>query len=208
MDTIYGRVADAVAHAPSVAVVLAGDCTTSLGVLAGLQRSGQDVGVVWFDAHADFHTEQTSTSGYLGGLPLAMAVGVGTVPLPTLALRPVSAERTLLVGARDVDPGEVEPLARSAVRRAAPATLTIEDLPPGRLYLHVDVDVCDPNEIHDLLYPAAGGVSLPALHNALRLVISTGRIAAIGVAATWHHGGKFADANDEVLRSLLTALRN
>lgn len=68
MSVLYEQVAQVVAsYRDRVPVVASGDCTTSLGVLAGLQRGGQEVGIVWFDAHADFHTEDTTTSGYLGG---------------------------------------------------------------------------------------------------------------------------------------------
>jgi arginase len=48
-------------------VIVPGDCTTSLGPVAGLQRAGLDVGIVWLDAHSDVQT--LDTSGYLGGLP-------------------------------------------------------------------------------------------------------------------------------------------
>jgi len=92
MSALYEQVAQVVAsYSDRVPVVISGDCTTSLGVLAGLQRGGHEVGVVWFDAHADFHTEDTTTSGYLGGLPLALAAGVGTLRLPAaLGLHPVA----------------------------------------------------------------------------------------------------------------------
>lgn len=79
MAVLYEQVAEAVAGQSELACVVSGDCTTSLGALAGLQRPGRDVGVVWFDAHADFHTDATTTSGYLGGMPLALAAGIGTL---------------------------------------------------------------------------------------------------------------------------------
>jgi arginase family enzyme len=62
-------------------VVLSGDCVASLAVIAGLQQRGIRPGLVWFDAHGDFHTEATTSSGYLGGLPLAKAVGRGDLTL-------------------------------------------------------------------------------------------------------------------------------
>jgi len=55
-------------------VILGGDCNVALGVVAGLSGSG--AGVVWFDAHGDFNTPETSPSGFLDGMPLAMACGV------------------------------------------------------------------------------------------------------------------------------------
>lgn len=207
MELIYEQVAEKVAASADAPVIIAGDCTASLGVLAGLQRSTSDLGIVWFDAHGDFNTEETSTSGYLGGLPLALAVGVGTPRLPQLGLRPVPAGQALLVDARDLDPAEAELLAGSGVGRALTTTLTEQDLPAGNLYLHVDVDICDPAELDDLLYPTSGGPSLQDLRTAIDRIIATGRVAATTIAATFHHGGRSAAANDAALRSLLAVVR-
>lgn len=207
MERIYEQLAENVAASAGAPVIIAGDCTAGLGVLAGLQRSISDVGIVWLDAHGDFNTEETTTSGYLGGLPLALAVGIGTPRLPRLGLRPVPAGQTLLVDARDLDPAEAELLAGSDVRRALTTTLTEPDLPIGSLYLHVDLDICDPAELSDLLYPTSGGPSLQDLRAALDRIIATGRVAATTIAATFHHGGQSAAANDAALRSLLAVVK-
>src|SRR5262245_17029527 len=63
-------------------VVLTGDCTTAIGVLAGLQRRGVDPAVVWFDAHGDVHTPTSSLSGYPGGMALRNVLDDGD---PTFA---------------------------------------------------------------------------------------------------------------------------
>lgn len=207
MERIYEQLAETVLASDEAPVIIAGDCTASLGVLAGLQRSTSDLGIVWFDAHGDFHTEQTTTSGYLGGLPLALAVGIGTPRLPRLGLQPVPAGQALLVDARDLDPAEAELLAGSDVGRVLTTALTEQDLPAGSLYLHVDVDICDPAELSDLLYPTSGGPSLQDLRSALDRIISTGRVAATTIAATFHHGGQSAAANEAALRSLLATVR-
>ena len=187
MAALYERVATAVAGETGPVAVASGDCTTSLGVLAGLQRAGRDVAVVWFDAHADFHTSATTTSGYLGGMPLALAVGLGDLTLPrALRLRPVPEQRVVLVDARDTDPGEQLLLQGSAVTRTTVADV-LSQVPDGDLYVHVDVDVCDPAGLPGLLYPADGGVAVAELLAAVRGLTGTGRVVALGVAATWHH---------------------
>ena len=148
MAVLYEQVADVIAGQSTPPLVLSGDCTTSLAVLAGLQRAGHDLGVVWFDAHADFHTEATTTSGYLGGMPLALAAGVGTPTLPDLlGLRPVPESQILLVDARDTDPGEHVLLDASAVQRQSILGLRPDNLPEGDLYVHLDVDVFDPRHV-------------------------------------------------------------
>lgn len=207
MATLYEQVATVVAAAPAPPTVVSGDCTTSLGVLAGLQRAGHDVGVVWFDAHADFHTEQTTTSGYLGGMPLALAAAVGVPTLPAaLGLRPVPVSRLLLVDARDTDPGERVLLDRYAVRTRSVTELAEVDLPDGELYLHLDIDVCDPGDVPGLLYPVPGGPGLEQVLDAVRRVTGTGRVVAVGLAATWRHGGPGAAGQQDVARRVLEAV--
>jgi arginase len=203
MAALYEQVATAVGD--GAVVVASGDCTTSLGVLAALQRAGRDVGVVWFDAHADFHTVDTTTSGYLGGFPLALAVGRGDLVLPrALGLRPVPEERVVLVDARDTDPGEQALLAGSAVTRTTVADLP-GVVPDGDLYVHLDVDVCSPAELPDLLYPVAGGAPVAYMLAAVRGLVATGRVAAIGLAATWHHRTPARPEHAALVRGVLAA---
>jgi len=209
MSALYEQVAQVVASyrdRDRVPVVVSGDCTTSLGVLAGLQRAGDEVGIVWFDAHADFHTQDTTTSGYLGGLPLALAAGVGTLTLPAaLGLQPVAESRIVLVDARDTDPPEQVLLGRTGVRRTGVVELDVTDLPNGALYVHIDVDVCDPSDVPDLLYPVPAGCTPAELVVTLERVNATGRVAAVGIAATWHHDGRPVPAHHDLLQRLVQA---
>lgn len=207
MAVLYEQVARTVSEQRDLPVVVSGDCTTSLGVLTGLQRAGRPVGVVWLDAHADFHTEDTTTSGYLGGMPLALAAGVGALTLPeALGLRPVPEDRIVLVDARDTDPGEAALLRRSAVRRTTVQELSAADLPAGELYLHVDLDVADPADVPDLLYPTGGGPCLDDVLAAVGRVVATGRVAAVGVGTTWRQGGSRRAEHEQVLRRLVQAV--
>jgi len=78
LAVLYSAVGQAVADSArrgSVPVVVSGDCTTSLGIVAGLQQDGADPAIVWFDAHGDVQTLETTTSGYPGGLPLRLLMG-------------------------------------------------------------------------------------------------------------------------------------
>ena len=207
MAKLYELVAQVVAAQAVPPLVIAGDCTTSLGVLAGLQRSGRDVGIVWFDAHADFHTEQTTTSGYLGGMPLALAAGMGTLTLPAaLWLHPVPDTRIVLVDARDTDPGEERLLLQSHVVRRGVRELEVAELTDGDLYLHVDVDVFDAGDVPHLLYPAPDGPSIDDVLAAVQRVVSTGRVRAVGLAATWHHDGSDRKVHRQVMRRLQHAV--
>src|SRR6266516_6017523 len=97
-------------------LVLGGDCLTSLGTLAGLLDPAV-TGIAWFDAHGDFNTPEISLSGYLGGMPLACAVGRGLDDLRARSkmAAPVAERNVALIGARDLDPLEERALAASSV---------------------------------------------------------------------------------------------
>src|SRR5262249_43377981 len=78
LSRLYRQLAGAVAGPAgggACPIVVSADCTTALGTVAGLQHAGREVGIVWFDAHGDVQTLETTASGYLGGLPLRLLVG-------------------------------------------------------------------------------------------------------------------------------------
>jgi arginase len=212
LAVLYSAVAGAVAEAAGRSVrpvVVSGDCTTSLGTVAGLQRAGIDVGIVWLDAHGDVQTLETTESGYLGGLPLRLLAGYRPELIAAdLGLRPVAERRVLLVGARDLDPPEVTYLAGAPVRRAEVADLDTSGLPDGPLYVHVDQDVIDPSDVPGLRYPAPGGPGPAEVAHALQALLGTGRVAAVGVACTWHPGHGAAARVDPYLRTALGSRRD
>jgi arginase len=192
LGTIYQNVADHVAAATRAGgrpVVMSGDCTTALGTMAGLQRAGVTAGVVWLDAHGDVQTLETTASGYLGGIPLRVLAGYRPELISgRLGLRPVPEPQIALVGARDLDPPEAAYLAGAPVRQLALAGLDPADLPGGPLYLHLDLDVVDAAAVPGLLFPAPGGPAPQEVMAAVARVLGTGRVAAVGIACTWHDG--------------------
>jgi arginase len=205
---VYAGLADAVAATGrgDEVTVLSGDCVTALPVLAGLQRRGGDPALVWFDAHGDFHTEATTTSGYVGGLPLAKAVGRGDMTLPrALGLSPVAEDRVVLVDARDLDPPEVDALAGSEVRHVSLGELIPAVLPDGPVHLHVDLDVVDPGDLRGLRFPAPGGPSLAAVAAGVRTVAESRPVAALSIAATWYPDRTDRTTADRALSAVLTA---
>lgn len=187
-DSVAGAVADAAARG-TCPVVMSGDCTTSLGVVAGLQRSGLEPAVVWFDAHGDLQTLETTASGYLGGIPLRILVGYRPELISSgIGLKPIAQERVVLVDARDLDPPEADFLAGSPIRRLPVGGLGPAELPDGPLYLHIDLDVVDPAQLPGQLFPAPGGPSLAEVAAAVGRVVDTGRVAAVALGCTWRPG--------------------
>jgi arginase len=182
-------VAEAVARARAAGalpVVLTGNCHTQQAVVAGL--GVEDLGLVWLDAHADFHTMETTTSGFLDGLALAMVVGdcctalCASVP----GFAPLDAAQVVLVGARDVDPGERARLDAAALTELDAAA--VDRLPAvlpsaRRTSLHLDLDVLDP--VHGRANPwaAPGGLHPDQLLDVVRAVKAERELAALTLSA-------------------------
>ncbi|MFC4945567.1 arginase family protein [Pseudonocardia sp. GCM10023141] len=189
MAELYEQVAAAVAEeagAGRVPIVVSGDCTTSLGVVAGLQRAGSAPSLVWFDAHGDVQSPETSASGYLGGFPIRqLAGGADRTVAERIGLQPVAQEDIVLVDGRDLDPPEADYLAASAIKHVAVGAIPV---PAGPLYLHLDCDVIDPQDLPGLLFPVPGGPRLGTVAEAVRGVVAAGSVAAIGIACTWKVG--------------------
>ena len=202
MAVLYAEVADAL-DPDELQVVVSGDCTTALGVVAGLQRADIDPALVWFDAHGDLQTPQTSTSGYLGGFPLRQLVGGADRLVPErLGLRPVPESDVLLVDARDLDPPEAEFLAASAIRQVS-VDAVVEALPEGPVHLHLDADVVDPGDLPGLRFPAPDGPRWSQVLGAVRAVLATCPVVAVTVGCTWQGTGspQFAALVREIAES-------
>jgi len=166
-------------------VSIAGDCCAAIGVLAGLQRAGLDPVLLWFDAHGDFNTWETTPSGFLGGMPLAMLVGRGEQSMiKALEIKPIAEYRVILTDARNLDPAEQRLVEEAAVEHLTnPDALLDFTLPEGPLYVHIDTDILDPAQAPAMNYPAAGGPSAENLQTVMRHLGRTERIAAVSVSA-------------------------
>ncbi|MFK0243388.1 arginase family protein [Amycolatopsis azurea] len=171
-------------------LVLSGDCPTTRAVVAGLQRRHRDLVVLWLDAHGDFNTPAISTSGYLGGMALAMLTG-RTPDLfdDTLGLRPVPESKVVLADARDLDPAEHAALAASDVRRvpADPDAITsaLGRLGPVPVYVHLDIDVIDGTQLPGARFPSGPGPSLAQIEECLGAAAETATIAGAYFACAW-----------------------
>jgi arginase len=170
-------------HRDHVPIVFASDCLSALGAAKGLMAEA-GLGIVWFDAHGDFNTPETTPSGFLGGMPLAMLVGRGQQQLmEDIGLSPLGEEDILLTDARDLDPGEAVALQHSAVTHLPDVRdLLTAPLPNKPLYVHLDIDVVNPEEMPATSYTAPGGPSLKEVATAVRRVARDGRVAGLLVS--------------------------
>ncbi len=170
--------------AGNLPVVIAGDCTFAIGMIAAMQRETPDFSLVWYDAHGDFNTHQTSPSGFIGGMPLAMLCGRGEQTIVEGAEAKLHPESDIiLTDARDLDPGEDTAVAQSGLTHLPDvADLSALSLPDKPIYIHFDCDVLHLSDLAAVSYPAAGGPSLETVAASLTALAKTGQVAAISVS--------------------------
>lgn len=225
MGRVYAVLAqhvEAVAAAGRLPVSIAGDCVSTMGVMAGLQRAGREPQrMLWLDAHGDFHTWGTTHTQYLGGMPLAMLVGRQdrrqhqrdsiSALRQALGARPYPEEKVLLSDARDLDPGEDEALASSAIVRC-PLDQVLQHLSPDEtLYVHFDTDVLDEAQrMPALKYHVPAGPRVEEMAELFRRLRDY-PLLAVSVSA-WHaeldEGDQAARICLDLLDELLPGARN
>ncbi len=163
-------------------ISVAGDCCASIPVLAGVQAAGINPVLVWVDAHGDFNTPEISDSGFLGGMPLAMIVGRGSLGLgETVGLSPLKEDQVWLIDGHDLDPRERDAIDASALRRTGMAGLATLSL-DAPVHFHLDIDVLDAVDAPGTNYPVANGPSLAETIAACRSFAAKNTIVAISIS--------------------------
>ncbi|MFB6191886.1 MAG: arginase [Haloarculaceae archaeon] len=186
------RVAGALAEG-ATPLVLGGDHSIAIGSLRGTARDAE-VGVVWFDAHGDFNTPETTPSGNVHGMSLAAALGVGAFGDADWAHTGIDPAHVALVGLRDLDPGE-----RRALRDSDVAAYTMNDVDErgiagvveealdvatrgtDGLHVSLDLDWLDPDEAPGVGTPVRGGATYREAHTAMEAVAETGALRSMDV---------------------------
>ena len=186
-ERIAARVAEA-ARADLLPLVLGGDHSVALGTVGGMAAARGAGAALWFDAHGDLNTPDTTPSGNVHGMPLAAVLGRSqdgfrsdAWPLPA-----VEPKRVSLIGARSLDEGE-----RALVRDLGIAVYTMSEIDRrgiedvvrealerarGAPFVHVslDLDVIDPDVAPGVGTPVRGGLSYREAHLAMELVAESG----------------------------------
>jgi arginase len=174
-------------------IILGGDHSLSIGSVAGVAHNRR-IGVIWLDAHGDYNTPETTPSGNIHGMGLAVLTGRGHPMLTGLigrtpVLRPGDAA---LVGVRNLDDGERELLRTSGVRvftmhdidrrgMAAVMEEAILHVSAGTIGFHLsfDLDVLDPHEAPGVGTPVLGGITYREAHLAMELIAASGRLISL-----------------------------
>jgi len=217
---LAGRVRAAI-EADRLPLVLSGNCNSCLGTVGGVGERG--LGVVWFDAHADFDTPEDNRSGFFDVLGLSLLTGTGweSVGEPIAGLEYVDEANVALVGVRDLALYQRARLDGSAVRAVhgnqlrklgleaalVPVLDEISAVAP-RASLHVDLDSLDPTEGRANEFAAPGGLSLAELRTALSLVSERFVVQAAAVTAydpSLDEDGRMAPTAVEVVTAVAQA---
>ncbi len=174
----------AAAEEDEIPVAMNGDCVMAIPVLAGLQAAGIDPLLLWFDAHGDFNNWETSPSGFLGGMPLAMMVGLGEQTIvEDMEARHLAPADVVLTDGRDLDPGEVDLVNRSNIIHLKTIEQLREiDLSQKPLWIHFDCDVLRLEDLPAVSYPAAGGPSTTELGAIFDHIYQTGQVVCVSVS--------------------------
>ena len=180
-------------------VILGGDHSIAMGTIAGVarhfRRRKEKPGLVWFDAHADANTDQTSPTGNIHGMPMAVCLGLGAKDLLSIydAKGPmIDGERAAIIGLRSVDLKEranvsqvgigaftmrhidergMRSVMEGAIQRAMNGTAGI--------HVSIDLDAVDPEEAPGVGTPSPGGIGYREMHLAMEMLADTGRVASI-----------------------------
>ena len=192
-ETLYQAVQQTI-EAGRIPLVMGGDHSSAIGTIGGTTHDGP-TGVLWIDAHADFNTMNSSPSGNIHGMPLAVLCGMGVPPLvnvgrPGAKIRP---QDVVIIALRDADAQE-----RRMLRASHLGLFTMRDIDEmgvaevvrqaldrlkdhSRIHVSLDIDSIDPMFAPGVGTPVQGGLSPREAHLIMELIAEDGRLASAGV---------------------------
>lgn len=174
-------------------LILGGDHSIAIGTLAGISRHYANLGVIWYDAHGDLNTPETTPSGNIHGMPLAASMGLGHPALTGIGgyVGKVKAENIVMIGIRDLDPGErlliaerkirvytADDVSRLGIAQVIAETVDYLSARCDGVHLSFDLDGIDPLEVPGVGTPVAGGISYSDSLAALALLHRSGIITS------------------------------
>ena len=181
-------------------IVLGGDHSIAVGTVSGMaesfRRQKRKIGLMWFDAHADFNTPQISPSGNVHGMPMAAIMGYGPVELTQIfGFTPkIQPQHAVMIGIREVDPQERELVKKSGVRvftmkeidrrsigSVMDEALSIVTKDTDGFSVTLDADFLDPYESPGVATPVRGGADYREAHLAMEMVADTKKMVSFEI---------------------------
>ncbi len=198
--TILAAKVEKIFDAEDFPLVLGGDHSIAMGTIAGIasvcRKKKKKLGLLWIDAHGDMNTPETSPSGNIHGMPLAVCAGLGPIELTSIGgdFLKVDAKNIFLIGVRELDPGEKGNIKKSGIN-----IVTMEDIDKYGIhrimaralkrladntdYLHVslDLDAVDPSIAPGVGTPVKGGLDYREAHLIMETLAESGRLTSLEV---------------------------
>ena len=202
-------------------LILGGDHSIAIGTLAGIRRLTQKLGVVWFDAHSDINTPETSPSGNIHGMPVAIALGCGHERLTAIGGPDtrLNAKNFVQIGIRDLDPGEkvrlreqgltvftMHEIDRLGMARVMEEAIRIASDGTDSVHVSFDMDVMDPLHAPGVGTPVVGGLTYRESHLAMEMLSAANIIGSaefVEVNTVLDHGNQTAKVAVALVSSLL-----
>ncbi len=184
-ENLAGKVAEVVQQG-KFPLVLGGDHSIAIGTIAGLAKHYSNLGVIWYDAHGDLNTGETSPSGNIHGMPLAVSIGIGDSTLTGIGGKhtKIKPENIVIIGARSLDDGEkvlikekgikvftmheIDRMGMTAVMEEAISYL--KEQGTDGVHLSLDLDGLDPHDAPGVGTPVLGGISYRESHLAMEML--------------------------------------
>ncbi|ADC48585.1 arginase [Alkalihalophilus pseudofirmus OF4] len=170
-------------------LVLGGDHSIAIGTLAGVTKDRKNLGVIWYDAHGDLNTSETSPSGNIHGMPLAVSLGLGDESLTSIGgfAPKIKPEHIVIIGARSLDEGEKELIKEKGIKiftmheidrigmtRVMEEAIEYVKTNTDGVHLSLDLDGLDPNDAPGVGTPVLGGISYRESHLAMEMLAEAG----------------------------------
>ncbi|RJP76663.1 MAG: arginase [Desulfobacteraceae bacterium] len=175
-------------------IFLGGDHSISIGTIGGVSHSDA-VGVIWIDAHGDFNTPQTSTSGNIHGMSLSVLSGNGLPELVNIGRKgpKIKPGNVVLIGVRSLDPKERENLKKSGI-----VVYTMRDIDEegmnviarkalmrlnrlSRIHVSLDIDSLDPIAVPGVGTPVSGGLTYREAHLLMEVIADSGLVCSMDI---------------------------
>jgi len=184
-NSLLAEKVDEVVKSGSFPLVLGGDHSIAIGTLAGVAKHYRNLGVIWYDAHGDLNTAETSPSGNIHGMPLAVSIGQGHPKLTEIGgyAPKVKPENVVIIGARSLDDGEKALIKEKGIKvytmheidllgmaKVMEETIAYLKERTDGVHLSLDLDGLDPSECPGVGTPVIGGISFRESHLAMEML--------------------------------------
>ncbi|MEK4910060.1 arginase [Niallia circulans] len=192
-NQMLAEMVDKIIQSKSFPLVLGGDHSIAIGTLAGVSKHYTNLGVIWYDAHGDLNTAETSPSGNIHGMPLAVSLGYGHELLTNIlgASPKIKPEHVVIIGARSLDEGErrlikelgikvftMHEIDRLGMTKVMESTIDYLKEKTDGVHLSLDLDGLDPNDAPGVGTPVPGGISYRESHLAMEMLAESGLITS------------------------------